>query len=362
MIPELTFPDLDARFAFVRAMKGTPQDPVHHAEGDVWIHTRMVADALVALPAFRALSADERGVAWTAAILHDVGKPHTTRTDESGKITSQGHSTRGAVLARQILWRLGAPFASREHAVAIVRHHQAPFWLLEREDPRSLVARISLTARCDLLALVAEADARGRECRDQARILENIELFRAYAEEHGCLAAPFAFASDHARFLHLGGRLRDPSHAPHEAFRCEVVLMSGLPGSGKDHWIAANLPGWPVVSLDRIRGELGVGPEDDQGAVIQRAREEAREHLRAGRSFAWSATNLSRRIRAQCIRLFADYDARVRIAYVEVPEATLRAQNRARKAVVPDRAIDAMLEHWEVPDRSEAHEVTYAIR
>ncbi len=39
-----------------------------------------------------------------------------------------------------------------------------------------------------------------------------------------------------------------------------------------------------------------------------------------------------------------------------------RAQNRARKAVVPDRAIDAMLEHWEVPDRTEAHEVTYVVR
>src|SRR5690606_8693239 len=113
-----------------------------------------------------------------------------------------------------------------EAVVALIRHHQAPFWLLEREDPLELVARISQTARCDRLALLAEADARGRVCEDQARILENVALFVEYCREHGCLEAPFAFPSDHARFLWFAGRQRDPAHRPHESFRCEVVLMS----------------------------------------------------------------------------------------------------------------------------------------
>lgn len=61
--------------------------------------------------------------------------------------------------------------------------HPAPFWLIEREDPVRLVAMISQTARCDLLALLAESDARGRVCADQAHILDNVALFRAYCEE-----------------------------------------------------------------------------------------------------------------------------------------------------------------------------------
>jgi predicted kinase len=76
----------------------------------------------------------------------------------------------------------------------------------------------------------------------------------------------------------------------------------------------------------------------------------------------WNATNLSRRIRAQCTRLFADYDARIRIVYVEVPEPTLHAQNSARKRPVPSRVLEALLDKWELPDVTEAHQVTYAVR
>src|SRR5579859_604821 len=38
-----------AQFAWVRALAGTPQEPAHHAEGDVAIHTRMVVEALVGM-------------------------------------------------------------------------------------------------------------------------------------------------------------------------------------------------------------------------------------------------------------------------------------------------------------------------
>ena len=349
------------RFDWVRRLEAVPQDPVHHAEGDVAIHTRLVCEAMAALPAFRALDAEARLVAFAGALLHDVAKPDCTRTDDDGRVTSHGHSVRGAMLARTILWRLGMPFALREQVVGMVRHHQAPFWLLERDDPHRMVAAMSQSTRCDLLALVAEADARGRTCADQRRILDNVELFRTYCEENECLAAPLGFPSDHARFLYLGGRQRDPAHRPHESFSCEVVLMSGFPGAGKDRWIAQHAATWPVVSLDRLRTELDVDPEDDQGTVVASAREEARAHLRAGRSFVWNATNVSKRIRAQCTRMFADYGARIRIVYVEVSEPTLHAQNRARRAPVPARVLEGLLEKWEIPDASEAHEVSYVI-
>ncbi len=105
-----------------------------------------------------------------------------------------------------------------------------------------------------------------------------------------------------------------------------------------------NLPTWPVVSLDAVRGELDVDPADDQGQVVNRAREQARDHLRGGWSFVWNATNLSRQVRAQYLQLFADYHARIRIVYVEAPEERLLRQNRRRQAPVPQAVLERLLD------------------
>jgi putative nucleotidyltransferase with HDIG domain len=352
---------LEEGFAWVRNLAGCPQDPVYHAEGDVGVHTRMVCEALAGLPAWRSLPEADRQVVFAATLLHDVGKPSCTRIDPDGRITSRGHSRRGAILARQILWRLGAPFAVREQIAALVRHHQVPYYLVERADAQRLAIEVSQTARCDFLALIAEADVRGRVCQDQQRLLDNVTLFVEFCREEDCLSGPRVFASDHARFLYFRNPHRHPDAPAHEEFRAEVVVMSGLPGVGKDTWIRQDLPDWPVVSLDAVRSDLGVDPADEQGRVMSRAREQARDYLRYGRSFVWNATNLSRQLRGQCLGLFADYCARIRLVYVEVSEKRLWCQNRQRQVPVPQAVLERLLDHWEVPDRTEAHCVEWVV-
>ena len=160
-------------------------------------------------------------------------------------------------MVRELLWLLGLAPALRERVAALVRTHQIPFFLIEEKDPRRRAAVISQTVRCDHLALVTRADALGRICRDQQRLLDNIDLFTEFCREHGCLDRPWAFASDHSRFQYFRSPDRDPDYAAHDDTRCEMVLMSGLPGSGKDHWIAHNLD-LPVISLDGLRAELGL--------------------------------------------------------------------------------------------------------
>lgn len=65
------------RYGWLESMRGTPQSPVHHHEGDVLTHTEMVGQALVDDPEFAALPADRRDELWVAAVLHDDGKPAT---------------------------------------------------------------------------------------------------------------------------------------------------------------------------------------------------------------------------------------------------------------------------------------------
>jgi predicted kinase len=219
-----------------------------------------------------------------------------------------------------------------------------------------------MTARLDHVALLAEADVRGRICADQDELLARVDLFRAYGDEQGCAHAPRAFASDHSRFVYLSGTAPgDPSYAAYDDTACEVVLLSGLPGAGKDTWLQAHLPRWPVVSLDAIRRELGVSPEADQGAVAQEAKRRAREFLRTQTSFAWNATNVTRAMRAQLIELFTAYRARVRIVYLEAPYATLLGRNRSRAAPVPEDVIDRMARRLDLPDVTEARSAEWLV-
>ncbi|PDP88641.1 poly(A) polymerase [Glycomyces fuscus] len=350
---------------WVRDLAGVEQDPVHHAEGDVETHTRMACEALAGLPAWRSRPAGERVRLFAAVLLHDVAKPLCTRREEDGRVTAHGHSRRGDLLARRLLWEAAAePGASappleavewREHVAALVRHHQVPFWALERPDLRRIAFRVSLVARNDDLVLLATADILGRRCGDTAEVLENIGLYDEYCREQRCLDRPRAFPSDHARFWFFRKPDRDPDYAAHDDTRMTVTVMSGLPGSGKDTWIARERPGVPVVSLDALRAELGVRPTADQRPVAAAAHGRAREHLRAGRSFVWNATNVSRSLRDQCVDLAAAYRARVEIVSVEAPPRVLRARLDRRRAPVPAAAVERLVRRWECPDPTEAH-------
>ena len=251
------------------------------------------------------------------------------------------------------------PFNEREQIAALVRHHGLPLWFLDKPDPARAVVAASLTARLDHLALLAEADVRGRICADRDELLARVALFRQFAAELGCLHQPYPFASDHARFVYF----RSPHAALHYAAfddtRFEVVLLSGLPGAGKDTWAQQHAAHLPTVALDAIRAELSVDPRDAQGAVVQAAKERARELLRREQPFVWNATDITRQLRAPLIGLFASYGARVRVVYLDAPFDVLFARNRARPSPVPEAVIERLLTKAEPPDVTEAHAVEY---
>ena len=346
-------------------LAATPQDAALHAEGDVWTHTQMALQALVDGPGYAALGPLARRIVATAVVLHDIGKPATTR-HEAGKLTSRGHSARGEILARAVLWHLGAPFAVREHVCALIRHHQIPFFGLDKpaDEAIRLARRMSLVLRHDWLTAVADADARGRRCADpadQTRIVDTCALWAEHARELAILDRAQPFASSHSRRVWCESATRSPDVAAYDNTTCEVIVMAGLPASGKDSWLAAHRPGIPVISLDELRTELAIDPDDAQAPVLKAAREQARDHLRAGTPFAWNATNLSRSLRTQLLDLLRSYRARTHVVYCEASPVEQDRRNRARRDPVPRTAIARMIECWTVPDPTEAHEITYVV-
>jgi predicted kinase len=356
--------DLEKQFDWVQVMRDVPQDARHHAEGNVAIHTAMVLKALAALPAFKAQTPALQEVLWASALLHDVEKRSTTCVEPDGSITAHGHARKGEMTTRQLLYcEIPTPFHLREMIAKIVRYHGLPLWTLEKPNPQKAILQASLDVQLSLVAMIAEADVKGRICNDQDELLYKIGLFREFAKENGCLETPKRFPSDLGKFLYFQKEDGFPDYEPYDTTNNQVVMLAGLPGTGKDHWVSKHYKDWKVVSLDAIRREHKISPADTQGTgkVVQIARALAKKYLRSHTPFVWNATNITRTLRLQLVELFSSYGAKVKIEYLEVPYAKLLLQNKNREYVVKQNIIHRMINKLEVPAQWEAHEVSYIV-
>lgn len=342
----------------------TPQDPVHHAEGDVWTHTRMVVEAMLQTTTWQQAGASDRFVLFMAALLHDIAKPATTVVDPvSGRIGQPGHSARGAVDARVLLWRAGVPFGQREAICRLIAVHQVPFFTFKANraghSPEFIVRKLSHEVDLVHLAALAEADMTGRQCADQASVLDDIELFRELARQEDCYGQPRPFADEFTRMRYLSGEALDPDSVYHRTPGSEVIVMSGLPASGKNRWVTDHARTLEVVSFDDAREALGLVHGRNDGRAVHFATDKARALLRQQAPFVWNATHLSRQMRAKTLDLLLAYHARVTVVYLEQPEEVLLRRNRLRDSTLPNAAIGRMLHRWEVVLPTEAHEVRY---
>ena len=252
----------------------------------------------------------------------------------------------------------------REAVCLLIRWHMRPLHIFERDDParalRQMASAGELTELFTLekLAVLAESDIRGRICPDQAERLEDMALFRALAEEAGCLRGPFPYPDAPSRWADMTGKAMVPGQKVYDTAWGTVVMVSGLPGTGKDTYIAAHYGGLPMVSLDRVREELGVAP-DDGGTVVRTAREQARVLLRERQPFVFNATNLSPANRGRWTDLFHRYGAAVRIEYLEAGWEERRRRNLSRRDSVPESVVARMLRSLEPPLLTEAEEVDW---
>jgi len=356
--------------SFAVPMSQTEQNPEFHGEGDVWTHTKRVCEELVNMNAFCALQEDRQQAVFLAALLHDIGKIKSTRL-EDGKWVSPGHSSAGARMARCFLWQDGGLCGTpkkiqlRETVCTLIRYHSVPAHVIDDPDgKRKLMGIAANGSLCpmfslELLCILARADALGRDCTDQQQMLEQIALCEELAKEAGCFHRPFPFPSDHTRYAYLSGRNVQPELALYDDTWGEVILMSGLPGTGKDTWIQENHPNLPMISLDEIRRKHNISPTDNQSKVLEIAQEEAKALLRKKQPFVWNATNITPSTRKNQIDLFAAYGAATRIVYLETDWAEQLRRNNNRESAVPEPAICDMLEKLSLPERMEASRVEW---
>lgn len=156
-----------AHFPEVAALRGTPQEPEWHPEGDVFTHTQHCCDALAALADWQSSDAARRRLLMFAVLAHDFGKPSTTvRAEKRGALrwVSPGHESAGGPLARSFLRRIGAPLDLDPPVGALVVHHLAHHHgqtQFSNTSVRRLARRLA-PATIDDLAIVMHADSNGR--------------------------------------------------------------------------------------------------------------------------------------------------------------------------------------------------------
>ncbi len=341
---------------WVQAMQACPQEPDYHAEGDVWTHTRMVINALIALPEYQALPAAEQNLLFHAALLHDVAKPACT-IFENGRISSPRHAKLGEKVAREILWDFD--FAFREKVCALVRLHGLPLWGLEKPDPIRSAILAGWRVRNELTYILAKADVLGRICATQQELIYRLELYRELCLENHCFYEPHPWHNDHSRFRYFWSDETYPSEIFDDTSH-EIIVLCGIAGSGKDTYYQKQYAHLPIVGLDQLRQELKIKPDDKngQGKVAQLAYERAKEFCRHKQSFVWNSTNLTAEMRARLIGTLRVYDPRFTIIYLETAQSAIFQR---RKADIKAAVLERMIRQLEVPLPGEAHVVTYVV-
>jgi tRNA nucleotidyltransferase (CCA-adding enzyme) len=156
---------VDQLFPELASLVGVPQEPEWHPEGDVDVHTMMVADEARKL--IDDLDYPRKAAVMLGAVCHDLGKPPTTEFVD-GRTRSLGHDEAGVPPTITFLDRLGIHtlhgFDVREQVIQLVRYHLKPGMYFKSKTPvgDGAFRRLARKVEPDLLYRVAKADSLGR--------------------------------------------------------------------------------------------------------------------------------------------------------------------------------------------------------
>jgi tRNA nucleotidyltransferase (CCA-adding enzyme) len=156
---------VDQLFPELAALKGCPQDPEWHPEGDVWVHTLLCMDR--AAEELEGLDPQRRIAVMLAELCHDFGKPATTAVVD-GRIRSHEHESAGVEPTLAFLDRLNIHtlngYDLRAQVVQLVSHHLTPSHFHKNRERvgDGAFRRLSRKLEPELLYRVSLADCRGR--------------------------------------------------------------------------------------------------------------------------------------------------------------------------------------------------------
>lgn len=161
----------DFPFHMLGNLKKAEQSPQYHPEGNVWNHTMMVIDAAAGV---KKRSKNPIVFMW-AALLHDIGKPDTTKV-RKGKITSYDHDRVGAEMAEKFLTGFTADSNFIQDVVSLVRWHMQILFVVHNLQFAN-AEEMNQQTDVNEVALLGFCDRMGRLGANRKQEEENIHLF-----------------------------------------------------------------------------------------------------------------------------------------------------------------------------------------
>lgn len=136
--------------------------------------------------------------------------------------------------------------------------------------------------------------------------------------------------------------------------KAKIVLLVGLPGSGKSTWIAQR--GVRAISSDEVR-EILTGDATNQSVnarVFETVRHLLSQRLSIGMLESYvDATSLTKDERLPYIDMARRFDAEIEAVFFDVPLEICRQRNLARARVVPAEAMEKLAAKLQPPSEAE---------
>jgi tRNA nucleotidyltransferase/poly(A) polymerase len=153
----------------ISRMKGVAQPPQFHPEGDVWVHTLLMLEALPA--------GASPTLAW-GVLLHDVGKPPTFKppSGPNDRIRFDEHVEVGTGMAEEICRRFRFSNDDTEQIATLVANH-----LRFKDAPRMKQSTLKRFVR--LPRFEDHLELHRLDCLSSHRNLENYEYVRRFIAE-----------------------------------------------------------------------------------------------------------------------------------------------------------------------------------
>lgn len=303
-----------------------------HIEGNTYCH--------VAMTCLVAEMLKMNDIVKIAILLHDVGKPMSTKIDhESQKVKMYSHESLSLFLGLRFLNTLPLSLEEKTRVLQLISFHTALYKAMRDEGfedkivekfkghPELLMDLIDLSS-CDGLGRFTEAD----EKRD----------FWMKAQDH------------------LG----------HLVFRCDIpkierktigeaIVLVGPPCSGKSTWIKNNGVGFKVMSRDEVIMDMGKGKSYndafrsvDQDKVNAEYDRRRREVIKTEKQIIFDLTHMTEKSRRKSLAGLPKDMKRTAVVFLtpfEVLQERNQKRNKEEGKFIPAHAMENMMGSFAFP-------------